>query len=110
MSADDGERIQNAVASYLRSGEAKKKHAVSDLDMAIHHLGPPQLAHDGDVNSPKIGQFFVYVGDAKNELRLQNTARLAENVRWGFRLVLRQAEDEWVVTDFSRWQAWRRRD
>ena len=107
---DDGQKIQHAMEAYLGSDEAAQEHSAQDLEAASRYTGPPQLVRMGGEDTPKVGDFFVYLGEFETELRLQNTVAMSEQGRWGFSFNLVQRGHEWVVASFGTWRAWQKRE
>lgn len=60
-------------------------------------------------DGPRIGTFWVQLGDRDDEVVLRNTLALRENIRYGLSARLRRVKGSWRVVSFSDWHAHRRR-
>jgi hypothetical protein len=60
-------------------------------------------------DGPRIGTFWVQLGDRDDEVVLRNTLALRENIRYGLSARLRRTKGGWRVVSFSDWHAHRRR-
>ncbi len=100
----DGLLIHSALGTYFRSQEAAGKHSQSDLREAERALGPPHVVPYGQALAPVVGRFFIYVGDTKDTLRIQNTVVASQTTRWGFRIQLRKEKQNWLVASFGYWK------
>ena len=103
----DGLMIQQALMAYIRSEHAAHIHTKADLKVVRPYVGPPRLVRIAGREVPKIGDFFVYLGDTDGALRLEKTVADNEKGRWGFAFNLRHDGKTWVVTSFGSWRAWR---
>ena len=108
LQPQDGERIRAALRTHLRSEAATQKHAKQDLETATHSLGPPHLVRRGQTVSPAIGGYFIYLDEATQTLRIENTVAMTDTGRWGFSFRVQEEKGSWIVTSFNHWKAWRR--
>ncbi len=102
----DGLSIQAALEVYLQSQTAQRSHSKEDLNEAAGFVGPPHLQQVTDHLVPKVGGFFVYLGDTDTTLLLENTVAVTERGRRGFRFHLQDDGEMWVVISLGGWHAW----
>jgi len=89
---------------YLRSRRAKRAVA-KDFRGRLTNWQVGGLDADG----PRIGTFWVHLGDRDNEIILRTTLALRRHGRYGLSATLRRTGSRWRVRRFSDWRAHRRR-
>lgn len=97
--------LSEALQSYLGSKAALQKHAKKDLETAGGALGEPWLI---DETQPLLGRYWLSRVGAK-KIAARVTIAIGKQVRWGYAFEAERTGDEWRVSSFGRWKAWRKR-